>query len=137
MLVKVYHCGLSKIDRFDFSKGVHFGGINSALEAALRHVCDHRRNLDTIYIHECLLDISEGVLEEDDLGSNENWQNYVQDYLLDTDIDIIQYINRYEPDVNPSYYVLNSNLITIKKVRTMRPHEAEKKVCEFLDYDGH
>ena len=33
MLVKVYHCGLSKIDQFDFSKGVHFGGINSALEA--------------------------------------------------------------------------------------------------------
>ena len=51
MLTKVYHCSLSNIEEFDFTKGVHFGGFHSALGAALRHVYPERWNIDTIYIH--------------------------------------------------------------------------------------
>ena len=135
MLTKVYHCSLSNIEEFDFTKGVHFGGFHSALGAALRHVYPERWNIDTIYIHECLLDVPSDVLKEDDLGSNEAWQKYADNYLRDTNIGVLQYVNRYEPDVNPSYYVINSYLITIKKVRKMRPYEAQAEVDAFLNYD--
>ena len=50
-------------------------------------------------------------------------------------INVLQYINRYEVDINPSYYVINSDLITIKKVRKMRPYEAQAEVDAFLNYD--
>ena len=132
MLTKVYHCSLSNIEEFDFTKGVHFGGFHSALEAALRKVVDNRKN--TIYVHECLLEIPDNMMEEDDLGSNENWQTYALRNMRNNGISVLQYVNRYEPDVNPSYYVINSDLITIKKVRKMRPYEAEAEVDAFLNY---
>ena len=137
MLVKVYHCGLSHIKNFNFSDGVHFGGIHSALEAALRHVYKSQKGSSTIYVHECLLDISDkhAIVDENDLGSNEAWMNYVDNILNGTDISVVRYINRYEPDVDPSYYVLEPSLIKLKKVRTLRPHEAESELDAFLNYE--
>lgn len=132
MLTKVYHCSLSHITEFDFSKGVHFGGLYSALEAALRHVYPHRRNIETIYIHECLLEIPDNVLEEDDLGSNENWQTYALRNMRNNGIDVLQYTNRYEVDIHPSYYVLDGSYITLKNVKKLRPYEAEEQINEFL-----
>lgn len=137
MLYKVYHCGLDHIQKFDFSNGVHFGGIHSALEAALRHVSKETRKTSTIYVHECLIDLSDNnrIVEEEDLGSNESWQDYANDILLETDITVVKYVNRYEPDIHPSYYVLDPTLVKIKKVRKLRPHEAEAEVDAFLNYD--
>lgn len=133
MLVKVYHCGLSKINSFDFSNGVHFGGIYSAMEAALRKV--NNPNIDTIHIHECLLELPDYVPVEDDLGSNEAWRELATTWMNINNYEILQYCNRYEPDTDPSYYVLNPSLIKIKKVRTIRPYQAEAELDEFLNYD--
>ena len=133
MLTKVYHCSLSNIEEFDFTKGVHFGGFHSALEAALRKVVDNRKN--TIYVHECLLEIPDNMMEEDDLGNNENWQTYALRNMRNNGINVLQYINRYEVDINPSYYVLCPSHITLKKVTKMRPYEAEAEIDAFLNYD--
>ena len=133
MLIKVYHCGLTEIKSFNFSCGVHFGGIYSAMEAALRKVKNPR--IETIYVHECLLELPDYIPEEDDLGSNEAWQELAATWMDRNEYGLLQYCNRYEPDIDPSYYVLDSSLIQLKKVRTLRPYQAEAELDVFLNYD--
>lgn len=122
----VYHAGLSEIKKFNFNKnGVHFGGIISAYEAALRK-CDE--NQKELMVHKCYLDIK-NVLVSDDLGSHEEWLNVI-DEAKKNNFDIIKYYNRYEPDTTPSFIVLNEKCISLLSIFSINVSFAEEEIIK-------
>lgn len=126
-LFTVYHCGPQEIDVFNFENGVHFGGYNSALQAALR------KHSNEIYVHECLLAVDK-VYVSNDVGGDDAWKEVIKHARRDG-CSVIQYYNKYEPDVRPSYIVLDSERIKLKKVECMAASDASYIVEKEAYYD--
>ena len=109
----VYHASPTCITKFNFKNGVHFGGLNSAMEAGLRKMeTPEYYNQSQLYMHKCLLTLPSKIYDCDDLGSTEAWLKEKERALKDN-YSLIRYLNKYEPDVVPSYYVLDSSLLQI------------------------
>lgn len=131
MKTTIYHCSPDKIEEFNFDFGVHFGGFFSALEAGYRKLCNIRHWEDVkqeiVYMHTCILDESK-VYVCDDVGGFDAW-NIEIERAIKLGYDVLKYKNKYEPDVQASYLVLNKNLIQLVKIETL----TEKFVLEKLE----
>lgn len=132
----VYHCSPDLISKFDFRDGVHFGGLTSALEAGSRKFASHsmdKRN-ENLYVHRCVLEDTPTFISED-VGHTLAWFD-VADRAEDSGYSVIEYRNKYEPDVHPSYYVLDGSLIHIKDVEVYSYDEAmdalDHLMCEHM-----
>lgn len=125
----VFHASTVKIEEFYIPfGGLHFGGIHSALECALRKLYQGREagyDIDTVHIHRCEL-IGTKYYESDDLGSDIGWCK-LNDKLIKEkyDFEIIKYINKYEPDVLPSYCVFDQKYVKILDHSTMHLDKVE------------
>lgn len=118
----VWHCSTVKIKEFDFSKGVHFGGELSALEAGLR-----KKQQGVLYLHKVKLNFDK-VLDSEDLGSTEKWLQ-LRIEALEEGAQAVRYINRYEPDFCSSWYVLDDSCVTVLGVQEITCNEAEELLC--------
>lgn len=133
----VYHASTVKIEKFYIPYGgLHFGGIYSALECAMRHIYRGREkgiDISTIHIHRCELTGST-IYESDDLGGDHDWHK-LNDNLFNLGIkyDIIKYINRYEPDTTSSYCIFRDNLVKILDYSTMHMDNVEDMLRGFND----
>ena len=124
MKLNVFHASTESIEKFDFTYGVHFGGIHSALEAALRHGSEY------IYVHKCTLN-PKLLTSSDDLGSTAAWDALQKD-LLSNGVCGARYMNKYEPDVVPSYFIVK-DVVEIVCCYVLTREEANKILEEFLD----
>lgn len=120
----VYHCSNVRIDKFNFSEGVHFGGIRSALEAGLRKDPD-----GGLFLHRCNLYITDAELKVEDLGNKEAWDEEFHE-MKNWSWKYAKYRNKYEPDNVPSYFVIDSSCITLLGVECIDSVDAEEFVCE-------
>lgn len=125
----VFHAGTVKIEKFYIPYGgLHFGGMHSAIECALRHIHYGRlkgHDIDTIHIHRCEL-LSTSFYESEDMGGDSAWKKLNDELFdLDVDFDFIKYINKHEPDVVPSYCTFRTGLVKIIDHSTMHMDVAE------------
>lgn len=131
MKTTIYHCSPDEILEFDFSHGVHFGGFFSALEAGYRKLNNLRMKYnceqEIVYMHTCILNECK-VYVCDDVGGFDAW-NIEIERANKLGFDVIKYNNKYEPDTQPSYLVLNKNLIQLIKIETI----TEKSVIDKLE----
>jgi len=124
----VYHCSLSNINDFKFSnKGVHFGGKQSAIEAALRKTVTGNEKL---YLHKCEIK-NNSFYDCEDKGNHEEWIKVIKEALEDG-FSAIRYTNRYELDFEPSYIVLNSKNVEILSVSVITAKKAEEQILDLL-----
>ena len=121
MKTTIYHCSPDEILEFDFSNGVHFGGFFSALEAGNRKLnmlkTKYESEQEIVYLHTCILDVN-NVYVCDDVGGFDAWNIEIA-LAKKSGYDVLKYQNKYEPDVQPSYLVLNKNLIQLVKIETL------------------
>lgn len=129
----LFHCSTVKIDNFYIPYGgLHFGGINSALEAALRKLRSPMNvvNADTVYLHKCIVDL--GIITFcDDLGGDDSWRSVI-DECQRLGFNSVQYKNLYEPDSVPSYMIWESNRVKILEVDPIHMDDAEDIIEEYL-----
>lgn len=124
----VYHCSLVSIKQFVFNeKGVHFGGKQSAIEAALRKTAS---NDDNIFVHKCWID-SNDFFDCEDQGNHNEWIKTIE-YAISDGYSVICYNNRYEPDFKPSYIVLNKEIVKIVSISQIKAINAEKEILDYL-----
>ena len=124
MTLNVFHASTERIEKFDFTYGVHFGGINSALEAALRH------GSELVYVHKCILNPT--LLDSsDDLGSTTAWDG-LQRELTAQGFCGARYLNKYEPDAVPSYFIVK-DVVEIVSCSILTREEADKILEESFD----
>lgn len=124
----VYHCSLVSINKFVFNeKGVHFGGKQSAIEAALRKTAS---NDDNIFVHKCWIE-SNDFFDCEDQGSHDEWLKTINQAVSDG-YSVIRYNNRYEPDFKPSYIVLNEKNVKIVSVSQIKAIHAENEILDCL-----
>lgn len=124
----LYHASTVKIDQFYIPYGgLHFGGINSSLEAALRKLRSDMNVHDaqTVYLHKCSVNLGRIVLM-DDLGDDQSWRE-----VFSTEYDSVKYNNKYEPDTEPSYMIWNSNRARVIECDVLHMDEAEDIINEF------
>lgn len=119
----VYHCSPVRIREFDFTHGVHFGGKMSAYEACLR------KNVEEMFLHTCSLRL-QNVTETLDLGCAMGWYRLAQE-MRSEGFYTARYTNKYEPDIHPSYFVVESSVIEIVSVEIVKANEAEKMIEMF------
>lgn len=124
MKVIVYHCSNVKIDKFNFSEGVHFGGIRSALEAGLR-----KESNGLLYIHKLELETAQELYYVDDLCNKLNWDMLVHE-MRKIGRTCVKYNNKYEPDTRPSYFVVDECCVTLLSVQCVSSKDAEDFLCE-------
>lgn len=128
MQLKLFHASSVRIEKFHIPHGgLHFGGINSALEAALRKIRASRYDinpLNYVYLHECTLNINT-VYETDDLCGADDWAKEIEFAKCSTNADAIKYWNKYEPDMVYSYLIWNSSLVQIDNVSVIHEDKAE------------
>lgn len=132
----LYHCSTVKIDSFYIPfGGLHFGGINSALEAALRKLRSPRNTLDhkEIHIHKCLVELGK-TQHSEDLGGEDSWRAVI-DECSRLGFNSVQYKNVYEPDSVPSYMIWDASRVKIIEVDCIHMDDAEQMLEEF--YDSH
>lgn len=121
MKTTVYHCSPDCISKFNFERGVHFGGQASALKAGKRKLSNLKnkkeyRKQKTVFLHVCELDLtSEPVYETFDKGGDEEWQKEISFARADG-YRVLSYQNKYEPDTVPSYIILDEGLVTVKQI---------------------
>lgn len=120
----VYHCSNVNIEKFDFSEGVHFGGIYSALEAGLR-----KEPNGTLFLHRCRLHTTSCERVVEDLAHKEAWNVQAKD-MLQRGWMYAKYKNKYEPDNVPSYFVIDASIIEILSVEYIDSVDAEEFICE-------
>lgn len=123
----VFHASTVKITNFHIPfGGLHLGGMHSALECALRKIyAAQDEDIDTVYIHRCFL-TAHKLYEADDMGCSVSWKRLNQTLLSsDTDFDGIKYINKYEPDIVPSYCLFDPSLVEILDCSTMNVNMVE------------
>lgn len=127
----VYHASLSLIKKFNFfnKNGVHFGGLMSAYEAALRKCTSMEED---IKIYKCRLNLNNNFFLSDDVGSHDEWKNVIIE-TKNQNISIIKYQNKYEPDITPSFIVLKEGFIEILEVSTIKAKKVEKEIL-FKNY---
>lgn len=127
----VYHCSPDRILDFNFETGVHFGGIYSAFEAAFRKLDMLRLREDVdqefLYLHTCTLNV-DYVYDCEDVGCFDSWLKKAKE-ARERGFDVLRYENKYEPDTEPSYYVLNKNLINLECIEVI----SEDVVLDTLD----
>ena len=122
----IYHAGLSKIKKFDLSKGCHFGSKESALEAALRKVELFAEA--AIYLHKVsVLDDVMRTYETFDAGCEENWKSVIEFSIL-SGYNSIKYMNKYEPSSYPSFILLEelTNCVVLESVVTYNSSDVEQ-----------
>ena len=122
----IYHAGLSKIKKFDLSKGCHFGSKESALEAALRKVELFAEA--AIYLHK--VSVPDDVMrtyETFDAGCGENWKSVIEFSIL-SGYNSIKYMNKYEPSSYPSFILLEelTNCVVLESVVTYNSSDVEQ-----------
>lgn len=121
----LYHAGLSKIEKFDLSRGCHFGGKDSAFEAALRKV-----PLDSdipIYMHRVsILDEVLVIYETFDAGSEEKWKDVIS-FAISQGCNSLKYSNKYEPSSRSSFILLKplESSIVLESTSRHRSKEIE------------
>lgn len=125
--MKIYHASLSNIpfSDFTFDKGVHLGGLNSALEAGLRK--SEASGFKDIYLHTFNFnDDKDKCLLVDDVGCQEEWDKVIQE-AKSQQYQIIKYKNKYEPDIFQcySYLFLTSSNLQLQKVEKISYNKAE------------
>ena len=122
----LYHAGLTKIEKFDLSKGCHFGSKESALEAALRKVelfADA-----TIYLHKIIIpDEAMRTYETFDAGCEENWKSVIEFVVL-YGYNSVKYMNKYEPSSYPSFILLEelTDWLVLESVVTYNSSDVEQ-----------
>lgn len=116
----LYHCSPTKIEQFDYSNGVHFGGLYSALEAGLR------KGSEVLYLHTVNVQL-ESCYETEDVGSNEAWSLEIQ-RALEAKYCLIKYRNKYEPDSIPSYIILDESLVKVLTIESLSSNRAEELI---------
>lgn len=119
-MITLYHCSPVRIEQFDFSNGVHFGGLYSALEAGLR------KETEILHLHTVELSCK-SFYETDDVGNAEAWAVEVQ-RAKELGCSVIKYRNKYEPDSTPSYLVLDGALIETTNIESLSPTRAEELI---------
>ena len=122
----LYHAGLAKIDKFDLSKGCHFGSKESALEAALRKVELFAEA--AIYLHK--VSVPDEVMrtyETFDAGCEENWKS-VKEFAILSGYNSIKYMNKYEPSSYPSFILLEelTDWVVLESVVTYNSSDVEQ-----------
>ena len=121
--IPVYHCSPVCIDSFDFTHGVHFGGKLSAYEACLR------KNVEEMFLHTCFLRL-QNVTETLDLGSVIGWDRLAKE-MRSEGFYTAKYVNKYEPDLSHSYFVVESPVVEVVSVEIVKANEAEKTIEMF------
>lgn len=130
MEIIVYHCSPDKILNFDFTSGVHFGGISSAYEAVYRKLDNIDESQEYAYVHSCKLKLK-NIIDVEDVGNYEEW--LIQKQRAEEDGKaILRYKNKYEPDSKPSYFVLDSSLISIVSIETISKKDLESYLVELV-----
>lgn len=113
----VFHAGTVKIEEFYIPYGgLHVGGYQSAIRCALRKLYEERSNnnkIEHIHLHTCqLVDLI--YYDGEDAGNNIGWQKMFNTALLENpNYNSIKYINKYEPDIMPSYSIFSTKNIKI------------------------
>lgn len=132
----LYHASTVKIDEFRIPYGgLHVGGLHSALEAALRKLRSDKNvdDLQTVYVHKVHLNAPKTAYVED-LGDCQSWRKCIDSQP--EDINALEYMNRYEPDVVSSYVVWDTSVLEIVSVDVMHMDEAEDIINSFHEeYD--
>ena len=122
----LYHASRSLIRKFHINQqGLHFGSINSSLEAALRH-----SDGDKIYLHKVLL--SEKTFEKvyDCLDVGYDWESIIEE-ADQFDYTCIRYLNKYEPSISKSYCIWDEGLVEcIAEIKVLSEDDAEKIIEE-------
>ena len=124
-----FHASTVEIKEFYIPYGgLHLGGMMSAIECALRKLYagrDEGLNIDKIYIHRC--SITPGIeYDSQDMGSDVGWKRLnITLTRMAEDFDYIKYINKYEPDILPSYCFFDTSRIQILDCSTMHMDVAE------------
>lgn len=135
MIKTVYHSSPDNISKFDFSYGVHFGGKFSALEAGDRKLSNLIRyrdsNQDHLFLYTCTL-TNVPFYETEDVGGSEAWEKEIEKARREG-FDLIRYWNKYEPDSEYSYIVLNQKLIHVIQIESLFKKEVEKILKEHLE----
>lgn len=130
MINMVYHSSPDYIESFDFSRGVHFGGIFSSYEAGLRKLknLQQYQNLqqDYVYVYSFNLKNVDFYLSQD-VGNDEEWQKQI---LIAKELGYkgIKYKNLYEPDLNYSYLIFDSDVIESVGAMTMTAEDVEEEL---------
>ena len=122
----LYHAGLSKIKKFDLSKGCHFGSKESALEAALRKVELFAEA--AIYLHKVRgPDEVMRTYETFDAGCEENWKSVIEFAIL-SGHNSVKYMNKYEPSSCPSFILLEelTDCVVLESVVTYNSSDVEQ-----------
>lgn len=126
----LYHASTVKISEFYIPYGgLHLGGLYSSLEAALRKLRSNDCPLyeETVYLHRVQVDLGR-IACMDDLGGDQEWRD-----VFSTDYDSVQYVNKYEPDVEPSYMVWDASRVRVLDVDPIHMDDAEDMINEFLE----
>ncbi len=122
----LYHAGLAEIDKFDLSKGCHFGSKESALEAALRKVELFAEA--AIYLHKVsVLDEVMRTYETFDAGCEENWKSVIEFAIL-YEYNSVKYMNKYEPSSYPSFILLEelTDWLVLESVVTYNSRDVDQ-----------
>lgn len=130
----LYHASTVKIDKFYIPYGgLHLGGINSALEAALRKLRSPLNVVDanTVYLHKCRVDLGR-IQYSKDLGGDEAWRTLIEECKR-FDFHSVEYKNEYEFDIQNSFMIWDTARIEILEVDSIHMDDAEFMLEEFLD----
>lgn len=131
----VYHSSPDNISNFNFSLGVHFGGKFSALEAGDRKLSNLIRYRDSqqdhLFLYTCTL-TNVPFYETDDVGGPEAWEKEIEKARKEG-FGLIRYWNKYEPDSECSYIVLNPKLINVIQIESLFKKEVEKLLKSHLE----
>lgn len=130
----LYHASTVKIEQFYIPYGgLHLGGINSALEAALRKLRSPLNvvNADMVYLHKCIVDLGR-ITRVNDLGGDEAWRTLIEECRC-LDFNSVQYKNEFEPDSVDSFMIWDTTRIKIISVDVIHIDDAEDMVNEYLD----
>lgn len=127
----LYHASTVKIEKFHVPLGgIHMGGINSAIEAALRKVRGHySSDVPDVYLHRLEVDLGRSVVL-DDAADCQNWRDMIN-LCIREGYDSIEYSNLYEPDLCHSFMVWEPSRVKIIDVEVMNQDKAEDIVDEF------
>lgn len=123
----LFHASPVRIDKFDFSKGVHFGAFHSALEAALRKTDDPE---DIIYIHKVKCKHF-AYMNSFDVGCEEEWVKVLAQ-AKEEGFDVVGYSNRYEPGNSFSFIFTNDCYISDVEISTITAEDATEEIEMFL-----
>lgn len=109
--IELYHASPYSFEAFEMRRGgLHFGGLESAIQAVERHIGDCT---DEFYLYKVKIDISD-VQEVFDCGGAEDWE--IEKTI--SSAKVLSYKNEYEPCKNKSYVVFCLSKIEMVSVST-------------------